>query len=138
MKRKVVVIPSLLIGLAIGGLGVTAFAANNPPSTSTVSSAQSSTHSWGYGGMMGQTSGTDGAGNWSNVMGGMMNTYYGTGPLSMMQRRIARRWLPSSTRPSIKQATPLLIQGNPRKWSFSEARWDRLVPRWENISWLTV
>ncbi len=103
MKRKVIVIPSLLMGLAIGGLGVTAFAASNSSSTSTVSSTQSSTHAWGYGGMMdgsvhgyvgwqgsphaggwggmmGQTSGTDGSGDWSNVMGGMINTYYGNGP----------------------------------------------------------
>lgn len=77
MRRSTILVPTLLVGLAIGGLAISQFFAANNFSSGSVSNAPWNNNS-GWAGMMGQAVGPGGAsstnGNgWGSAMGSMMN-----------------------------------------------------------------
>jgi len=91
MKRRTILVPALVVGLAVGGLAVSqVFAASNSstnsPNSTLISNAPWSSN--GFGGMMGagfnpnggQRGTGNGSGNgWSGMMGSRMNSFFGQG-----------------------------------------------------------
>lgn len=86
MRRRTILIPTLLIGLGVGGLTVSqVFAQNNPQAasaatTSKSSNASSSASQNGWYGMMGQAFGENGTNdsNWASAMGSAMGQFFGS------------------------------------------------------------
>ncbi len=80
MRRSTILVPTLLVGLAIGGLAISQFFAATNFGGGSVSNALWNNNS-GWAGMMGQSVGPGGAsstnGNgWGSVMGSMMNGFF--------------------------------------------------------------
>ena len=74
MKHSMLIIPSLLVGLGIGGFTVShAFAQSNQNSESNASG-----NNYGFGGMMGYGVGNSSPNSWFNSMSSFMDQFYGS------------------------------------------------------------